>query len=55
MFEEYPKAIYKTIDEYIVVDNKEQEDEAISDGYKLHDDLFEEDTPKAKRGRPRNE
>lgn len=48
MFKEYPKTLYLTIDEFIIVSDNEEEIEAIGNGYKLHSQLFEKSAVEVK-------
>ncbi len=51
MFQEFPKCLVKG-DDYRIVKDQEQEQQARADGYAFHSDEVKEQEPK-KRGRPR--
>jgi hypothetical protein len=55
MFAEYPKSLYRgTVEDHLIVNDKEQEAAARADGYEMYAEIHaraEEPAP-AKRGRP---
>ena len=55
MIIEYPKSLYRgTVEDHLIVNNKEQEAEARADGYEMFAEIHaraDEPAP-AKRGRP---